>query len=121
MGHFTQIRGWLETEFERVPQFKEIVRIFDKDYSRYVLDDRQAELYQSGWHFPDRLLNWTSYIFYGADVRSIGEDYVKDQIIAMARLFNDTNGLFYFDDDEGNYPITWKISDSKIKEENRVI
>jgi hypothetical protein len=120
MGNFIHIRGWLETEFELVPKFKEIVQRFNNDYSRYLLIDWQAKLYQKGWHFPSHPINYTSYIFYGADVKYLGEDYIKDQIIAMVQLFDETNGLFYFNDDEGDYPIAWKIFDSKITEENRV-
>ncbi len=54
-------------------------------------------------------------------MKEIGEQYFKDQIMVMLKLFDDTRGLFYFDDDEGEFSATWKIFDSKISEENREI
>ena len=120
MGHFIQIRGWLETEFELIPQFKEIVQRFDNNYSEYLLKDWQVTLYQKGWHFPDQPINYKSYIFYGAEVRYEGADYIKDQLMEMVGLFDDTNGLFYFNNDEGDYPVTWKICDGVINEDSRI-
>jgi hypothetical protein len=121
MSRFISIRGWLETQFELVPQFEAVANDFAKKYNEYMLDEKQAILYQKGWQFPDQAINWTSYIFYGADVKEIGEQYIKDQIVGMLKLFDGTRGLFYFDDDEGDFSAIWKIFDSKITEENREI
>ncbi len=121
MSRFISIRGWLETQFELVPQFELTVHAFDKKYSNYMLDENQSILYQKGWQFPVQAINWTSYIFYGADVKEIGEQYIKDQIMEMLKISDGTRGLFYFDDDEGDLSAAWKIFDSKITEENREI
>jgi hypothetical protein len=115
MGSFYHVRGWLETSFELVPQFKEIVQRFNYNYIKYGLSDRQAVLYQKGWHFPEYPINYTSYIFYGAEVKS--DDYIKDQIIDIIQSCEEIDGLFYFDY-EGDYHTKWKIFDSKITEES---
>jgi hypothetical protein len=119
MGSFYHVRGWLETSFEMVPQFKEIVEKFSCDYIKYHLVEDQAVLYQKGWYFPEHPINYINYIFYGAEVKN--EDYIKDQIIEMVELCNDEiDGLFYFDY-EGDYPMMWRIFDGKVIEENRDI
>ncbi|WP_405730320.1 hypothetical protein OG607_30385 [Streptomyces sp. NBC_01537] len=68
------IRGWLECDREQLAAVKAIIESHD--------DDR----YSGGWGFPARPFNWTSYAFYGGDIREACVPWLFDQLVAIAGL-----------------------------------
>lgn len=92
-----------------------------KTFPSTDLSKEQSLLYQKGWKLPDQPINWTSYIFYGADIKDYAMDYIGNQIKAMINIEEDIRGLFYINDDEGELSITWEIFDSKITIKDRPI
>ena len=117
MSRFVSIRGWIETYFEMSGEFESVVNSYELKYQKYFLKQEQVNLYQKGWKFPDQCINGISYIFYGATIKLEAEEYIKDQILDMLRLDDgdkDIQGLFYINDDEGEYSIIWEIIDSQI-------
>ena len=121
MSTFISIRGWLATDFKLIESFKATTYKFEVIYSKYLLAEEQAQLYQKGWLFPRQRINWNSYVFFGADVKLGAEEYIKDQIMEMLEIDKEIEGLFYFDDDACILSYKWKISDSKVTVENREI
>lgn len=81
-------------------------------------------MYNRGWQIPDGHINWTYYIFYGADIRIQQLDYIRDQIITLAHNIYEMDGEFtdymegVFDlkDDEDTIFFTWKIEDGEFTE-----
>jgi hypothetical protein len=74
MGVYVAIRGWLECDQEQLDAVKEIIQSNN--------DGR----YSGGWGFPVRRFNWTSYAFYGGDIREAFVPWFFDQLVAIAEL-----------------------------------
>lgn len=74
MGIFVSIRGWLQCDDKQLAAVQEIISSHDDDH------------YTDGWGAPRRHINWTNYIFYGADIRESALDWFTDQIEAIAAI-----------------------------------
>ncbi|WNZ06548.1 hypothetical protein [Streptomyces sp. 11x1] len=74
MGAYVSIRGWLECDERQLAAVREVIAGHD--------DGR----YTNGWGAPRRHMNWTHYIFYGADIRDSALDWFSDQVRAIARI-----------------------------------
>ncbi|MDX6347391.1 MAG: hypothetical protein QOF84_2181 [Streptomyces sp.] len=74
MGVYVSIRGWLEGDEEQLASIKRIIEANDDEH------------YSGGWGFPARPFNWTSYAFYGGDVRESMVSWFFDQLVAIAEL-----------------------------------
>lgn len=115
MGKYVSVRGWLECDESTINEVKKIRDDFTANYNEGLLDEDKLELYQSGWTFPERQINWTAYVFYGADIREYHLDFMKKQLSEMANI-EDITGYFLIDDHDGEYHLCWQISDNKIIE-----
>lgn len=114
MGHYTSIRGWIGCEAGDIFAIKEINNYFLKNYSKYQIAYQTKEIYQKGWCFPNESVNWTNYVFYGADIREYHSDFIKEQLIAIAESNCDIEGHFSVDDDEGVIKQYWNLSNGKL-------
>ncbi|MFJ5837179.1 hypothetical protein ACIQGO_10480 [Streptomyces shenzhenensis] len=74
MGVYVSIRGWLECDETQLAAIEEIISSHDDHH------------YANGWGSPRRHVNWTRYIFYGADIRESALDWFADQIRTIARI-----------------------------------
>ncbi|TXS81182.1 hypothetical protein EAO69_00460 [Streptomyces sp. me109] len=75
MGVFVRIRGWLECDHRQLAQVKEIVAAENPDRT-----------YCGGWGFPARQYNWTSWVFFGADMREQAVDCFLEQLRLVAAI-----------------------------------
>ncbi len=138
MGNFVSVRGWLELNEEMIPQVREIIDDVANTTTLSKTPIEIAELYNRGWVFPSDKVNWTSYIFYGADVRLYHLEYLKTQFKLIAErvkrrdnnfveLFKDhmlnekdlldyPAGLFYIDDEDRKISLRWEISKGEFFE-----
>ncbi len=114
MGHFVSIRGWIECEEEDIPKIKEINDYFCRSYANHLIKQETKELYQKGWQIPKEFINWSAYVFYGADIREYHTDFIKDQIVAIAEFNEEIEGYFHVDDDEGNIKLCWKLCKGEL-------
>jgi len=119
MARYVSVRGWLECEYEYIPEIKKIVDNYSDNYSAFEATPEVRSLYQKGWRFPQDKINWTAYIFYGADIKSQCVDYIREQIIKISLVNDEIRGLFYVDDEEGERRMRWEIYDGNIAEEER--
>jgi hypothetical protein len=125
MGTYISIRGWIECPEEKIPQIKSIISSFTGKASSYGFDFEGAEMYNKGWVIPEEHINWTHYIFYGADIRVQRLNYIKDQLKALSKEvikidgeFTDClNGVFHVDHEEGTESYIWKLSGGNFYEE----
>ncbi|MBB4795980.1 hypothetical protein [Streptomyces nodosus] len=62
MGVYVSVRGWLECDETQLAAAQEII------------SSHTDEHYSSGWTTPRQRVNWTSYLFYGADIRESALD-----------------------------------------------
>jgi hypothetical protein len=119
MSKFISIRGWIECDKEYIPKIKDIISYFSKEYSKYPIEQETKDLYQKGWNIPADTINWTAYIFYGADIREYNSDFIKDEITAIAESNKEIEGYFFVDDDEGEKKLYWRVYNGKIIETER--
>ena len=127
MGHYISIRGWLECPESQIGKIREIIESFVLKAGKYGLTEEGAKMYNLGWHIPDTHINWTHYIFYGADIRIQCTDYIKDQVKEISETiyeidgeFTDyTEGIFDLDDEENEVSISWLVKDQNIEEKKR--
>lgn len=129
MGAYTSIRGWVGLyEDEMVESVREVVRQALSSADRYGLTLEVAALYNRGWIIPEDHINWTHYVFYGADIRTEHIDYIRDQVRAIAAvaveddgdLFH-PDGVFYVDED-GTFeipPAIWELGEGRFEERQR--
>ncbi|MFF3014910.1 hypothetical protein [Streptomyces sp. NPDC057939] len=83
MGVYVSIRGWLECDGTQLVAVRRIVSSHEDDH------------YSNGWGAPRRQVNWTSYMFYGADIRESALDRFEEQIRQIARIpASDEDGDF---------------------------
>lgn len=74
MGVYVSIRGWLECDETQLTAIQGIISSHEDHH------------YTNGWGSPRRHVNWTHYIFYGADIRESALDWFTDQIREIARI-----------------------------------
>ncbi|MGW4195548.1 hypothetical protein [Streptomyces sp. NPDC005004] len=75
MGVYVSVRGWLECDESQLRAVQEIVAAHDDGHH-----------YTSGWGVPRRHVNWTHYVFFGADIRESALDWFTGQIEEIARI-----------------------------------
>ncbi|MYR55401.1 hypothetical protein GTY54_03780, partial [Streptomyces sp. SID625] len=51
-----------------------------------IISSHADDHYSNGWSTPRRQANWTSYIFYGADIRESALDWFMNQLRKIARI-----------------------------------
>ena len=114
MGRYVSIRGWLDCNSENIPQIKEIVNYYSKNYTNYSITQEARTIYNKGWRYPDDDM-W-QYVFYGANIRSYYAEYIKLQVEAIAAIDPDIEGKFFIDEEEGKENYIWEISNGKLQE-----
>ncbi|OWR31284.1 hypothetical protein CDO73_07740 [Saccharibacillus sp. O23] len=119
MGKYVSIRGWLECEEHDIEKIKDINRKFVQREFTTKLDHEKRELYQKGWVFPENQVNWTSYIFYGADLREYDLDFIKDQIREIAEIEGIT-GHFLIDDHDSEKRLCWQVFNRRLVESEQL-
>ncbi|MFC9247499.1 hypothetical protein ACFT7S_26885 [Streptomyces sp. NPDC057136] len=74
MGIYVSVRGWLECDERQLAAAQEIISSHHDDH------------YSNGWGTPRQHVNWTHYLFYGADLRQSALDRLVDQVGEIARI-----------------------------------
>ncbi len=118
MGHYTYIRGWLEIFWEdMVPQAQDIIQSFKDRASEYKLDPEAADLYLRGFVFREKTVNWSTYIFYGAGIRTYNVPFIEGLLREIAEKVSRTDGeftdhvqgLFHVNDEDRGEMVVWLI------------
>ncbi|MET7732971.1 hypothetical protein ABZT02_16600 [Streptomyces sp. NPDC005402] len=74
MGIYVSVRGWLECDEQQLAAAQEIISSHEDGH------------YSKGWGTPRQHVNWTYYVFYGADIRESGLDWLVHQVREMASI-----------------------------------
>ncbi|WP_327696780.1 hypothetical protein [Streptomyces sp. NBC_00459] len=107
MGVYVSIRGWLECDEKQLAAVHEITSSHEDNH------------YTSGWGSPRQHVNWTHYLFYGADIRESALDWFTDQIEKIARIpasdddGDRVRGLFLVSH-ESDGMAEWQIRDGQL-------
>lgn len=112
MGYFFSLRGWLETDEEE----RDIV--IETLQSMIDSEDDVSKLYLKGWCWCNVIINWTSYIFYGADVRPEGLDQMEDTLARLLKLCPELRGYFHAQGEDSQYNYIYKLSNGVLTVED---
>jgi len=83
MGTYVSVRGWLECDDEQRVSIQSII------------ESHEGGHYSHGWGGPRRHFNWTSYVFYGGDIRESGVPSLLGQLEEIAAIpASDEDGDF---------------------------
>ncbi|WP_232832148.1 hypothetical protein [Nocardiopsis sp. FIRDI 009] len=74
MGVYVSVRGWLECDERQLVAVREVISSHEDGH------------YSNGWSLPRQRVNWTGYVFYGADVRASALDRLAEQMGEIARI-----------------------------------
>jgi hypothetical protein len=102
MGAYTSIRGWIEVHDKALSDIRSVLTDHEDRASDFGLTREGAELYNQGWVIPDEHINWTHYIFYGADIRTQAVPFIRSQMTQIAAMFMRDPEI---DDDWGIFPV----------------
>ncbi len=124
MGHFVSIRGWLEIDKPMQSKVVDLVNHFSERAPDLGVTQEIGKLYLKGWVFPESYINWTKYIFYGADIRTSGLKYLKEHFRAIAEgvwsmdeeIKDYVKGYIFLEDEDGEPLLFWKLEEGKLIE-----
>ncbi|MDP9794719.1 hypothetical protein J2S43_003231 [Catenuloplanes nepalensis] len=118
MGRYWDVRGHVGCDEDQVAEMRGIVDRVAAERVGVMLPAEQARLYTGGWRFPERTINWTSYVFFGATMRWSGRELVRAQLDEIAAL-DEVTGLFLIDDDELSESLLWIVEGGAVTERSR--
>lgn len=121
MGRYISIRGWLECDAEDIGAIQSIIDYYSNVELDCLWTKQTGSFYNKGWKISKDIVNWTAYVFYGADIRAGYEEYIKMQIKDIMKVNHRIEGHFFLDDDEGENKLYWRVIDSNISEKKREV
>src|SRR3954466_3500468 len=117
MGYYFALRGWLEMEHKDFAAVRDKVHALRASYP----DGSQEALYMSGWCWPEKGINWTCYVFYGADVKAQGLKLLEDVLDAVVALGCHVDGWFHAQGEDRSSNFTYTVlNDSWTCEETPI-
>jgi hypothetical protein len=121
MGRYAQVRGWIEASDEVIPAVAAVISAAPATHASLPEQAEAIALYQGGWHIGP-VINWTRYVFFGADVTSNYVDAYLSIVTALAQLQDEDGeypvGLFYVDVEDGP-SMSWRVADGQVMETPR--
>lgn len=133
MGRFVSVRGWLELSGVNdeltleLLGLKRVVESIISEAENYGLTVEEAEFYMQGWIFPEQHINWTKYIFYGADIRLQYLNFIKATLQGIAQTVRVIDGeyvdyikgMVFVDDEDSEVSLLWEIAEGQLMETPR--
>ncbi|AUX28646.1 hypothetical protein SOCE836_007250 [Sorangium cellulosum] len=116
MSYFYSVRGWLEVSPDI---FSSITSTISTIRERWR-DNEKAHLYMKGWCWSNDSINWTRYLFYGADVTEEGLTIFRSVINDLILLKADLSGYFHAQGEDGEKSIVFRIENDVLLEEARL-
>lgn len=118
MGYYISVRGWLESEFEKVKDIrKSIAETIQKTYGLESKEYCSQSL--QGWRYPEKTLNWTAYIFYGCDLRQYCLEFFEEQLRSAVIADKEVSGYFRIDSEDGEIKEEWIVGNGEIEKADR--
>lgn len=101
MAYYYSLRGWIEVEPENFDSLIKAIKSWQAEYPK----DTKIGLYLQGWCWQDSPINWTRYLFYGADVTEEGLKLFEDTLNKLKIMNLNLSGYFHAqgEDKEKNF------------------
>lgn len=110
MAYFYSLRGWLELEEEQFEQAIALVKSLQLSHEK----DTKAGLYLQGWCWGESPVNWTRYLFYGADVTAEGLELFEDTLFKLREMDLDLSGYFHAEGEDSEKKVIYEVIDSEV-------
>lgn len=121
MAKYVSVKGWIECEDSQLERIQKTISSYETRTSmEEIFDNESMKFYNKGWCYPKEIINWTSYIFYGADIKEYYLGFIQDEIKEILKENIEIDGMFFFCNEEGEMKY-WRIMNSKIMEEKSII
>jgi hypothetical protein len=88
-----------------VPKIAERITSLREDYR----ENERLAWYLRGWCWGETRINWTGYIFYGADVTIGGLDLLEQVLDDLASMELHISGYFHAQGEDGERNIAYRI------------
>ncbi len=113
MGYYYSVRGWLELDEDFLGKVSETLEILRKEVS----NDPILLTYLNGWCWKPQPLNWTKYVFYGADVQRNGVSLFEETLARLTCIPEiELNGYFKIDGEERETEsVVIRVQENRIK------
>jgi hypothetical protein len=113
LAYFYSLRSWLEVEPDKYSTAIDLLKSLQARYSK----ETKAGLYMLGWCWNEKPINWTRYLFYGADVTEEGLTYFKKTPRDLANLRLQISGYFHAQGEDGQKSFVFKVVNDKCEPE----
>ncbi|WP_407883462.1 hypothetical protein [Scytonema sp. NUACC26] len=110
MAYFYSIRGWLEVEPDNFASVTGLIQSLQASY----LKDTKIGLYLQGWCWNSQPVNWTQYVFYGADITEDGLELFKDTLSKLITLKGNLSGYFHAQGEDGEKNFVYRVVDDRL-------
>jgi len=110
MAYYYSLRGWLEIEPEN---FSDVIGTLRKLHRQYE-KDAKLTLYLKGWCWGEAGVNWTRYLFYGADVTEDGLNFFRNMLSHIANTGLKLSGYFHAQGEDGEKNYVYKMVDDSV-------
>lgn len=110
MAYFYSVRGWLEAEPDNFASVIDVVKSLQASYS----NDTKITLYLQGWCWKEQPINWTQYLFYGADVTEDGLELFEDTLNKLIGMKLNLSGYFHAQGEDGERNLIYKVTDDNL-------
>ncbi len=111
MAYFFSLRGWLEVEPDKFDCVTEVIKSLKKKYSK----DTKFGLYIQGWTWSESAVNWTRYLFYGADVTYEGLEFFQNILNNIIQAGSGLSGYFHAQGEDGDRNYTFIVTDDDLQ------
>lgn len=111
MSYFYSLRGWLEIDED---DFQPITSLLENLQSNHSINTKKG-LYLQGWNCNSPIINWTKYIFYGADVTEEGIQLFEDTLFKLLALNIGLDGYFEAEGEDKEVTIVYRIIDNNLE------
>ena len=91
MAYFYSLRGWLEVDPDK---YKDVLEQIE-NIRENNCNNQHSKLYIEGWCWSKTIINWTGYIFYGADVKKDGIPLFVETLEQLISLKIGLSGFFH--------------------------
>ena len=110
MSYFFSVRGWIEVAPENFQRAVELIAAARQAASA----ESRRSLYLKGWCWSDAPVNWTRYIFYGADVVDDGLSLLQEVLGELCSAQLDLSGRFYIRGEDGEKGFVYEVKDDAV-------
>lgn len=102
------IRGWVECDPDDLTFFRDLIESV-KTTERDVVNS-----YLDGWVFPEHVMNWAGYFFYGSCVKENGVFLFNEVLNLLCSSRKNVDGFFQINDQYGGNRTMLNITNDVI-------